>query len=208
MTERWNLRESYSFDRHVIAEIRRAANTGVYRIRGWGAKRRLPTLDDSSLRQALTAAGYPDADAHLTALSGGSVGTAIRLITQDGAKLYGQILALLASCPSLDRAAARAFADHITARGQDERLAVALDLLNLALSRLARHGTGLAASEAAPGEAETFTRLAPNAVAARRWATLQQDLSERIGHGRAVNVDAQSLLLDAFLKINDTAARS
>ena len=47
MTEpTWNLRESYSFDRHAIAEIRRAANTGIYRIRGWGAKRALPTLDD------------------------------------------------------------------------------------------------------------------------------------------------------------------
>ena len=42
----WNLRESYTFDRNVIAEIRRAANTGIYRIRGWGAKRALPTLDD------------------------------------------------------------------------------------------------------------------------------------------------------------------
>ena len=42
----WHLRESYTFDRNVIAEIRRAANTGIYRIRGWGAKRRLPTLDD------------------------------------------------------------------------------------------------------------------------------------------------------------------
>jgi hypothetical protein len=44
--DRWRLRESYTFDRHVIAEIHRAANTGVYRIRGWGAKRKMPTLDD------------------------------------------------------------------------------------------------------------------------------------------------------------------
>ncbi len=42
----WHLRESYTFDRNVIAEIRRAANTGIYRIRGWGAKRELPTFDD------------------------------------------------------------------------------------------------------------------------------------------------------------------
>jgi len=42
----WRLRESYTFDRHVIAEIHRAANTGVYRIRGWGAKRKMPILDD------------------------------------------------------------------------------------------------------------------------------------------------------------------
>ena len=42
----WHLRESYTFDRNAIAEIQRAANTGVYRIRGWGAKRPLPTFDD------------------------------------------------------------------------------------------------------------------------------------------------------------------
>ena len=42
----WHLRESHTFDRNAISEIRRAANTGVYRIRGWGAKRVLPTFDD------------------------------------------------------------------------------------------------------------------------------------------------------------------
>ena len=42
----WHLRESHTFDRNAIAEIQRAANTGVYRIRGWGAKRPLPTFDD------------------------------------------------------------------------------------------------------------------------------------------------------------------
>jgi glutamate synthase domain-containing protein 2 len=40
------LRESATFPRSVIAEIQRAAETGVYDIRGWGAKRRLPTFDD------------------------------------------------------------------------------------------------------------------------------------------------------------------
>ena len=45
-SDTWHQRESYSFDRNTIAEIRRAANTGIYRLRGWGAKRVLPTLDD------------------------------------------------------------------------------------------------------------------------------------------------------------------
>jgi len=40
------LRESYLFDRHVIAEIQRAAREGIYDIRGFGAKRRLPHFDD------------------------------------------------------------------------------------------------------------------------------------------------------------------
>lgn len=46
MTNDWHQRESYTFDRNTIAEIQRAANTGIYRIRGFGAKRVLPTLDD------------------------------------------------------------------------------------------------------------------------------------------------------------------
>lgn len=40
------MRESHTFDRNVIAEIQRAAETGIYDIRGWGAKRRLPCFDD------------------------------------------------------------------------------------------------------------------------------------------------------------------
>ena len=40
------LRESATFDRNVIHEIQRAAETGIYDIRGWGAKRRLPHFDD------------------------------------------------------------------------------------------------------------------------------------------------------------------
>jgi glutamate synthase domain-containing protein 2 len=42
----WDLRESYLYDRHAIAEIQRAAREGVYDIRGFGAKRRLPHFDD------------------------------------------------------------------------------------------------------------------------------------------------------------------
>jgi glutamate synthase domain-containing protein 2 len=40
------LRESATFDRATIAGIQRAARTGVYDIRGFGAKRRLPHFDD------------------------------------------------------------------------------------------------------------------------------------------------------------------
>ncbi len=42
----WGLRESHGFDRRTIHEIQRAAATGIYRIRGFGAKREVPTFDD------------------------------------------------------------------------------------------------------------------------------------------------------------------
>ncbi len=41
-----SLRPSASFPAHVLAEIHRAADQGVYEIRGFGAKRSLPTFDD------------------------------------------------------------------------------------------------------------------------------------------------------------------
>ncbi|MBM3517927.1 MAG: FMN-binding glutamate synthase family protein, partial [Alphaproteobacteria bacterium] len=41
-----NLRPSALFAPHVMAEIQRAADQGVYEIRGFGTKRRLPHFDD------------------------------------------------------------------------------------------------------------------------------------------------------------------
>jgi glutamate synthase domain-containing protein 2 len=47
MTERDpKLRESALFNRTVISEIQRAAETGIYEIRGFGAKRPVPHFDD------------------------------------------------------------------------------------------------------------------------------------------------------------------
>ena len=40
------MEESWGYDRHVIEYIQRAAATGLYEIRGLGAKRRLPHFDD------------------------------------------------------------------------------------------------------------------------------------------------------------------
>jgi glutamate synthase domain-containing protein 2 len=52
------LRESQLYDRNVIAEIQRAAREGIYDIRGFGAKRRLPHFDDLLLLGA-SVSRYP-----------------------------------------------------------------------------------------------------------------------------------------------------
>jgi hypothetical protein len=39
-------RKSATFDDYTLSEIRRAASTGIYDIRGAGAKRKLPHFDD------------------------------------------------------------------------------------------------------------------------------------------------------------------
>ena len=46
MIKNSNGRESYLFDRATIADIQRAANDGIYKIRGFGAKRKVPHFDD------------------------------------------------------------------------------------------------------------------------------------------------------------------
>ena len=46
MSNDWHLQKSHTFSPEVMAEIQRAANTGVYSIRGFGAKRQLPNFDD------------------------------------------------------------------------------------------------------------------------------------------------------------------
>src|SRR5438067_9017886 len=54
----WNLRESYLYDRNVIAEIQRASREGIYDIRGFGAKRKVPHFDDLLLLGA-SVSRYP-----------------------------------------------------------------------------------------------------------------------------------------------------
>jgi len=46
MTKNRSLRESATFPADVLAEIHRAADQGIYDIRGFGAKRAVPTFDD------------------------------------------------------------------------------------------------------------------------------------------------------------------
>ena len=43
---KYNQRESYLFDRATINDIQRASKEGIYKIRGFGAKRQLPHFDD------------------------------------------------------------------------------------------------------------------------------------------------------------------
>ena len=52
------LEESVTFDKHVLNYIHRAAEQGLYEIRGLGAKRKLPTFDDLVFLTA-SASRYP-----------------------------------------------------------------------------------------------------------------------------------------------------
>jgi DNA polymerase-3 subunit delta' len=91
------------------------------------------------------------------------------------------------------------------ARGQAPAVRLALDLLDLFLSRLARTGLQGPPPEAAQGEAATLSRLAPHDRAARAWAEAQARALPRARLGKAVNLDPAALLLDILLDLERTA---
>ncbi len=169
---------------------------------------RCTTLNAGDMAAALAAAGasIEDPDA-LAALSGGSVGEAMRLTKLDGLQAYQDLVGLFATLPRLDRGRAIKLAETTSGKAGATRFDLMLYLLDLFLARLARTGvTGPPAPEAVKGEAEIMTRLCPNAHAARRWAEAAQQLSTRTRHGQSVNLDPASLILDTVLRIDQTAA--
>src|SRR5271155_5706029 len=58
MSDFMSLEESAGFDRQVLAYIHQAAESGLYDIRGMGAKRRVPSFDDLVFLTA-SASRYP-----------------------------------------------------------------------------------------------------------------------------------------------------
>lgn len=164
-------------------------------------------LPPEEITQALTQADiHSDAPDALAALTGGSVGEAVRLVNLDGLALYSELIGVLEGIPNFDRPRAIKLADSCTGKAGETRFALLLDLLDQFLTRLARAGLmGPPAIQAAPGEARLLARLCPHDRAAREWATIAQAISERTRHGKAVNLDPASLVLDTLFRIEETA---
>ncbi|MGQ3489079.1 DNA polymerase III subunit delta' [Roseovarius pacificus] len=169
---------------------------------------RLGPLNTQDMAQALAQAGVdPGADAGaLAELSAGSVGEAVRLINLGGVKMYHEIVGIVASMPRLDRPRALKLAEVAATRGAGDKLDLLLGLTDLFLARMARGGALGPPPEAVPGEADLIARLAPDVRRGRAWAECAQSIGARARHGRAVNLDPASLVLDTVFKIQQTAA--
>ncbi|WP_172292770.1 DNA polymerase III subunit delta' [Pseudoruegeria sp. HB172150] len=166
-------------------------------------------LSPVDLAEALEQAGVdPGQDAAaLAALSEGSVGTALRLITMEGLALYSDLVQVLGN-PNA-RPLALKLADSAVGRPNADRFALLIELFDLFLARAARAGISAPPEpEAAPGEARLLAQISPNPQASRRWAELAQTLGARARHGRAVNLDPAALILDMVLKTQETAAQT
>tara|TARA_R110002049_G_scaffold78038_3_gene199167 strand:+ start:2312 stop:3427 length:1116 start_codon:yes stop_codon:yes gene_type:complete len=170
----------------------------------------LRTLDAGEVAEAMAQANVQAANTDaLAALSGGSVGGAMRLSLLGGAALYAELVSLLGTLPRMDRARALKLAELAAARGGEAKRDLLFTLVDLLLSRLARTGaTGAAPMpQAAPGEAEILQRLSPDPHQARIWADLAAQIGARARHGIAVNLDPAALVLDTFFKMAKAAPR-
>jgi DNA polymerase-3 subunit delta' len=83
-------------------------------------------------------------------------------------------------------------------------------MVELLITRLARSGaTGQPpVKTVSDQEFDIFQKLCPTPALARKWADLNHELSSRLRHGRAVNLDPVSMILDTLFKIEDCAARA
>lgn len=172
---------------------------------------RLVTLTPDDMSAALQQAGLEtdltESEARaLAELSGGSVGAAARLMQLDGLKLYDELVSVFATLPRLERPRVQRLADGFAMRGSEARFDLFLTLLEMLMFRLARAGAAGALEPASEGEAALMQKLAPDMSAAKRWARHSDELLARLRHGRSVNLDAASLILDTFLRLQRSVA--
>ena len=170
---------------------------------------RCNTLSPDALGQVMDQAGFPGGNNEsLNALSGGSAGESIDMLANDGLEIYQNILSLLATAPRINRPRIIALGEKCAGKGAVDRYDMTVRLLLLALSRIALSGAKGGEESVVNGEAELAARLCSNPYQAREWATLVQDLTGRIAHARAVNLDPAQVILDTFLSIDATAGRA
>lgn len=170
---------------------------------------RCDRLNGADLSHALQNAGFEAGQnpESLAELANGSVGEAIRIIAQDGLKLYTDLTGLVLQAPQMDRLVALKLANACVGKGNEAVYDLTLRLVQQMLARIARYAALQPSTlqEAAIGEAVMLSKLGPNPQAARKWADLLAELTTRSGHARAVNLDPSSVILDMLLKINETA---
>ena len=170
---------------------------------------RCDPLSPDALGKVMDQAGYPDGNTEsLNALSGGSAGESIDLLANDGLEIYQNILSLLATAPRINRPRIIALGEKSAGKGSENRYDMTVRLLMLALSRIALNGAKGSSQSPIDGEAELAARLSSNPYQAREWAALVQEISSRIAHARAVNLDPAQVILDTFLSIDATAGRA
>lgn len=167
-------------------------------------------LGADTLARALAAAGAPAPPERVPVAEfvGGSAGRAFTLLAEGGLEDYEKVMALLAAAPPIDRRRLHDLADAAAAQGGAGRLEPILDMVELALARLARAGAGAQVTPVSDAESHALARLAARPAQGRLWADAAARFGARSAHARAVHLDPAQVILDTFLQIDATAGEA
>ncbi len=172
---------------------------------------RLSALSQDMVQQALTQSKIylsKEQIPLITRLSTGSAGQAIRLAQLDGDVLYSALISTLQTLPNLNQSVALKLAESFSGQENSERFDLLIDLIDYILGQIAKTSLIPLDPDTDPTafDQKLFTKLHKGPIGARKWAFVQQDISQRMRHGRAVNLDPVTLILDMFFKIEKCVA--
>jgi len=143
----------------------------------------------------------PEDAARLTQLSDGSIGQALGLVDVGGLELYGQLMALLHTLPTLNVKFLHALADKVARIGADDAFHTITGLLRWWLERMILVAAGKAAPQGE--DADFMARLAGQA-SLESWFLVWEKINSLVARTDGLHLDKKQVVLDAFLGLEQT----
>ena len=161
-------------------------------------------LDQTDLGAVLSAIGCkiePSEEVSLSILSKGSAGAACRYINANCINLYRDILNLASSLPNLNTNKIFQLSQNYFAKAKPGEFEIFLEMMQHFFSRLCK--TGVMQTPILPSvtdnEAKIMINLCPNLKSARLWSEAANITLAKLNKGYLLNIDIESLILDAFI---------
>ena len=165
-------------------------------------------LDQTDLGAVLTAIGCkiePSDEVSLSILSKGSAGAACRLINSNCINLYRDILNIASSLPNLNTNKILQLSQNYFAKAKPSEFEIFIEMMQHFFSRLCK--TGVMQKPVLPSltdnEAKIMKSLCPNLKSARLWSEAANISLAKLNKGYLLNIDIESLILDAFIYLEE-----
>ena len=165
-------------------------------------------LDQTDLGAVLTAIGCkiePSDEVSLSILSKGSAGAACRLINSNCINLYRDILNIASSLPNLNTNKILQLSQNYFAKAKLSEFEIFIEMMQHFFSRLCK--TGVMQKPVLPSvtdnEAKIMKSLCPNLKSARLWSEAANISLAKLNKGYLLNIDIESLILDAFIYLEE-----
>ena len=174
-------------------------------------KLNLQPLSTEDLKQGLNQAIEIDnpISNDLYTLSGGSIGNAATLISNDGTKIYSQICDIFSGVPNMSRVDILSIISELTKSKSDDYFETLISMLSIFIRRLATTGAGgLPKIEIGKNEFSILKKLSSNLTQARLWSEESQDIFKTALLSKNVNLEPSSIILNMFLSFNNIAIKA